>query len=201
MALLALFGAVFPVYSLYRHRDKRGALWLLAVCVVLAVYPIDVLLGVGENGVRHRFGSIGLVAPLYFLAMMSYLHVQGAVIRGFSAVVIGYMPVALIAPWIPGDWYISFPTAQPYASLSQILYDLETGAWIMKSVSYLLVLVTALVVFQRLSSAPHSRVFLVALALLPMAAGAGDLVASLTNFTPYHGVTSCLLYTSDAADE
>ncbi len=196
MALLALFGAVFPVYFLYQHRDKSGALWLLAVCVVLAVYPVDVLLGVGENGVRHRFSSIGLVAPLYFLAMMSYLHVQGAVFRGLRAVIIGYMLVALMAPWVPGDWYISFPTAQPYASLSQILYNLEIGAWIMKVTSYLLVLVTALVVFQRSSSAPNSRFFLLALALLPLAAGAGDLVASLTNFTPYHGVTSVQIATT-----
>ncbi len=190
MALLALSGAVIPVVHLYGNRSKPGALWLLALCVVLALYPLDVLFLSGEVGVRHRFSTIALVAPLYLLAMVSYLRMKPSHWVAISRLLYGYMLLAFAAPWLPGTWYLSFPAEQPYASFHHYLYALEPGAWGMKVASYLCILIAACMVLQRLSASRYSRSYLLALALAPLCAGLADLISALTHFSPYHGITA-----------
>jgi len=134
MALLALLGAAIPVVHLYKNIAVPGAAWLLAICVVIAIYPLA--------------------------------------------------------------WYLSFPAVQPYASFNHFLYSVEEGGWVMKVVSYITVGFGGFLVVQRLSDSRNSRMLLIALAVIPMAATGGDLVASLAGFSPYHGVTTVQIGTT-----
>lgn len=196
MALLALLGAFIPVVHLYRNRHKPGAIWLLALCCVLASYPMGSLLVGGEIGLRHRFSSIALVAPIYVLAVVSYLRLQP---RGWSVlkgILFIYMPMALLAPWITGDWYLAFADPQPEAASGHLYYELGTGAWVMKILSYLCIILGAVMVLQQLSASRHSSTHLLSLALFPVLAGMLDLAAALADFTPYAGVTNVQIGTT-----
>jgi len=196
MALLAILGAVFPVIHLYGKRTVPGAVWLLAMCLVIALYPLDVLFQLGEMGVRHRFSSISLVAPVYLLAIVSYLRVQPVGWHWSKPVLMGFMLFGVLAPWLPGSWYVSFPAVQPYASINHYIYDLGSGAWAMKCASYLLICCAAFMIVQRLGSSQNSKPLLLILALVPLSVGGADLIASLTGFSPYHGVTSVQIGTT-----
>jgi len=190
MALLALLGAAIPAIHLSRNVAAPGAAWLLALCAVIAIYPLDVLMHLGEDGVRHRFSAISLLAPIYLLAMVSYLQAQPLGWSWIRPVVFSYMLFGVIAPWLPGGWYLSIPSAQPYASFGHYVYNVESGLWVMKVAAYMMLGSAGFLVTQRLNSSRNSKSLLLALVLIPMAVGAADLVASLTGYAPYHGVTS-----------
>ena len=190
MALLALLGAAIPVVHLYKNIAVPGAAWLLAICVVIAIYPLDVLLHLGEAGIRHRFSSVSLLPPLYILAMVSYLRIKPAGWNWIRPALFVCMLLGAMGPWLPGTWYLSFPAVQPYASFNHFLYSVEEGGWVMKVASYIMIGFGGFLVVQRLSDSRNSRSLLIALAVIPMAATIGDLVASLTGFSPYHGVTT-----------
>lgn len=190
MALLALLGAAIPVIHLYKNIAVPGAASLLAICAVVAIYPLDVLMHLGEAGVRHRFSSVSLLAPLYLLAMVSYLRVRPVGWHWIRPVLFVYMLFGVIAPWLPGTWYLSFPSVQPYASFNHFLFNVEDGLWVMKVADYMMIGSGGFLVIQRLSDSRNSKSLLVALAVVPMAAGGADLIASLTGYAPYHGVTN-----------
>jgi|GEM_PF-6911062 len=190
MASLALLGAAIPVVHLYKNISMPGAAWLLAGCAVIAIYPLDVLMHLGEAGVRHRFSSITLLAPIYLFSMVAYLRVKPVGWHWIRPVLFLYMLFGVVAPWLPGSWYLSFPVVQPYASFDHYLYRIEDGLWVMKVAGYMMVGSAGFLVVQRLSASRNAGSLLVALAVVPVAAGGADLVASLTGFLPYHGVTS-----------
>ena len=196
MALLALLGSAIPIIHLYKNIAVPGAAWLLAICVVIAIYPLDVLLHLGEAGIRHRFSSVSLLPPLYILAMVSYLRIKPAGWNWIRPVLFVTMLLGAMGPWLPGAWYLSFPAVQPYASFNHFLYSVEEGGWVMKVASYITVGFGGFLVVQRLSDSRNSRTLLIALAVIPMAATGGDLVASLAGFSPYHGVTTVQIGTT-----
>jgi len=190
MALLALFGAAIPVLHLSKNITVPGSAWLLALCAVIAVYPLDVLMQLGEAGVRYRFSVISLAPPIYLLAMVSYLRAEPLGWYWIKPVVFCSMLFGVVAPWLPGAWYVSFPAVQPYASIHHYAYNVEAGLWVMKVASYMMIGSAGFMVAQRLNASRHSKSLLLALVLIPLAAGTADLVASLSGFAPYHGVTS-----------
>lgn len=194
MALLAVVGAVIPVIHLYTNRTKPGAVWLLALCLVMAAYPLDVFLRDASiigmaDGVRHRFSTIGLIAPLYLLAMVAYLRLRPpgwALIRWALLV---YLPVAFFAPWLTGDAFVSFPAVQPDGDIGRYVFSLGIVVWVMKGVSYVCIVTAAGMLLRSLSSARSSRSYLLSLALFPLTAGLFDLIAGLALTQSYGGVT------------
>lgn len=196
MAWLAVLGAVVPAVHLYQNRAQPGAMYLLALCVVMAVYPLDVVFLNGLPAVLHSYSSIGLVPPLLLLSVLSYLRLSLAKQRFFVAGIWIYMVFVASMPWVTGSWFLEYAVEQPFAQMNHYLYELGPGAWLFKAMSYVQVAVAVAVVVFCVGSSrvPHS--FVLSLAVFPFLAVVFDLVAALTNFTPHYGITTLQIATT-----
>ncbi len=189
MTVLALLGAAFPIYHLYENRAEPGALYLLALCVALAVYPFNLILLQGEAAVLFRFSVVFLVPPLYFLALFAYLRALPRNSESLRFAVFGYMVFACVIPWLSGDLFIDFAESQPRADVREYVYQHGPVAWALKTCSYAFLLVGCAAVIHRVNSSRSSRVHLISLAIFPLCTGALDLLAVLAGFSTYQGVT------------
>ena len=193
MALLAVVGAAIPTLHLVRNRREPGAIYILALCIVCAVYPLNVIFLDGEAAVLHRWSTVTLVAPLYLLAVFAYLRRKGGAWPTVRVCLYAYMPVAALLPWVMGDLYLDYAEAQPYARHDHYLYTLGPVAWAMKIFSYCCIVIACHAVMRRFNASRSSQAHVLSLALFPMCAGFFDLLATLTGFTPYFGVTTVQL--------
>ena len=189
MTVLALLGAAFPIYHLYKNRTEPGAVYVLALCVALVVYPFNLILFEGESAVLVRFTVVAVVAPLYFLALFAYLRYAPAHWQRIKLGLLAYMCAAVTAPWVCGDLYVDFAQLQPDAAIRQYVYEHGPVVWIMKICSYGLVLVAGGAVLHRFISSRSNRVHVLSLAVFPLCTALFDLIAVLIGFSTYHGVT------------
>ena len=196
MAWLAVLGAVVPAIHLYRNRAQPGAKPMLALCIVLAIYPLDVVFLSGPAAVQHSFATVSLVAPLYLLSVCCYLRVPMAKHPLFLSAIGGYMLAAALAPWLPGTWYLDYAANQPYMQMNHYLYTSGVGAWFMKIVSYVLIATAAAMVIHRFSSSRSPRSYVLALAVFPVLAGLVDLVAAVTDYSPHYGISTVQIATT-----
>ena len=189
MTALALLGAAFPVYHLFKNRAEAGALYLLALCLALVVYPFNLILLQGETAVLFRFSVVSLVAPLYFLAIFAYLRYRPRFWNHLKLGLFCYMAAAFAAPWLGGDWFLDFAQLQPRADVREYVYQHGPLSWTMKIASYVLVLVGCAAVLHRFNSSRSNRAHIVSLALFPLCTAVLDLLAVLIGFSTYHGIT------------
>jgi len=192
MALLTLVGAMIPVTHLVRNRHKPGALWLLGMCSVLAIYPLGTLFPGGEAGVKLRFSTLTLVAPLYLLTVIAWFRLPS---RSLASKVISpffcvYLPLACLAPWLVTDRYLRFEQLSSASGVQ--FFQLEPGAWVVKVVSYVCVVAAARLVLQQFYASRLSRSHLLGMAVLPVLAAVVDLLAALTS-APVVGVSAVQL--------
>lgn len=196
MAWLAVLGAVVPAIYLYMNRAQPGAKCMFALCVVLAIYPLDVVFLSGLVAVQHSFSTVSLVAPLYLLSVLSSLRVPIVRRPLFILAICVYMVVAALAPWLPGTWYLDYAVNQPYQDVHHYLYVTGVGAWSMRIVSYLFIAVAAAVVIHRFSSSHSPRPYVLALAFFPILAGLVDLIAALADYSPHYGISTVQITTT-----
>jgi len=190
MAWLTLLGALVPAIHLFRNRVQPGALHMLGLCLVMAAYPLDVILLTGQPAVAYSFALAGLIAPSYLLTVLFFL--RSSVVRKplVPVLIYGYMIAVAIAPWLPGVWYLDYVAEQPFAAVHHYVYQLGVGAWVMKGVSYALIALASAVVVQRFCAARASRSYTLTLAIFPILAGFFDLVAALIDYSPHYGIST-----------
>lgn len=190
MTLLALLGAAFPVYHLYKRRTQPGAVYLLLLCIALVIYPFNLILLEGESAVLLRLSVVAAVAPLYFLALFSYLRFAPSYWARIRLCVLVYLSMAVTAPWLWGDLFIDFPQVQPRADIKEYVYKHGPIVWVMKVCSYALVLVAGAAVLQRFNSSRSNGAHVLSMAVFPLCTALLDLLAVLVGFSTYHGVTA-----------
>jgi len=189
MTVLAFLGAAIPVYILYKKRAESGALYLMALCLALVVYSCNLILFADESAVLLRFSVVSQVAPLYFLSVFAYLRFAPTRWRQIRLAIFSYMAVMLTAPWVWGDAYISFSAQQPYADIREYAYTHGPIVWVMKLSSYAFVLTACIAVAARFSSSRANRAHVTALAIFPFVTILSDLLAVISGFSTYHGIT------------
>lgn len=196
MAWLALLGALVPAIYLFQNRTQPGAKPLLALCFVLATYPLDVLLLSGQAAVAYSFSLSGLIAPLYLLTVLAYLRLPVVTHPLFMVVLYGYMAAVAVVPWLPGVWYFSYAADQPAAALHHYFYTLGAGSWLMRVSSYALTAVASALIVYRYCSSRSSRSYLLTLAIFPILTGLFDLLAALVDYSPHYGVATVQIATT-----
>jgi len=189
MTILAFLGAAIPVYILYQKREEPGALYLMALCLALVVYSCNLILFNDETAVLLRFSVVSQVAPLYFLAVFAYLRFAPTQWHTIRLAIFSYMALMLAAPWLTGDAYLSFAAGQPYADIREYVYAHGPIVWGMKLISYTFVLIAGIAVVVRFSSSRANRAHIVSLAIFPLITVLSDLLAVLSGFSTYHGIT------------
>lgn len=190
MTVLALVGAAFPIYHLYRNRAAPGAVYMLALCIAFVMYPFNLILLEGEAAVLLRFSVVSLVSPLYFLALFTYLRYSPVYWQHVKLGILVYMCAAVLAPWVCGDLFIDFAKHQPNADIKQYAYEHGPVVWVMKLCSYGFVAIAGGAVLHRFNSSRSNGVHLLSLVIFPLLTALIDLLAVLVGFSTYHGVTA-----------
>lgn len=186
LAVLALLGAAYPVYCLSAQITRPGARYLLGLCVVGALMPLQSALTTGIQGVHIQHVLLTLIGPLYFLGTAEYL---GLFTRWRAKLEIGlaiYSSVLVV--WaLPLEWrtsYLSFMTEQPHKALGIYIYQAELGAWVMKITSYLLLCAASVSALQHFRSARAKFIYTLCFVIMPIIVGVMDLTTSLLGRSP-----------------
>lgn len=169
---------------------------MLALCIVLAIYPADILILTGQAAVQHSFSASGLIAPLYLMSVLAYLRIACAKHPLLLTALFCYMAIFAVAPWLPGSWYLDYATHQPFVQLNHYIYTLGIGAWVMKVSSYALIACAAAIVVYRVSASRSPHSYVLTLAIFPILAGVFDLIASLVGFSPHYGISTVQIATT-----
>ena len=186
MAALALVGAAYPAYCLSAQITRPGARYLLGLCVFGALIPILSALTTGTDGVHIRHALMTFIGPLYFLGMAEYL---GVFSRWRAKLEIGLtVYVCAMVFWaLPAEWhasYLSFPVEQPHKARGIYLYQIGFGAWVMKLVSYGLLVTASAAALQRFRVAQAKFIYSLCFVFLPLTLGTVDLSVSLLGRPP-----------------
>lgn len=196
MAWLALLGALVPAVYLFRNRTQPGAKQMLGLCLVLAALPLDVLFLSGQPAVQYSFSTAGLIAPVYLLAVLAYLRVPVAENPLFLTMMYGYLLAVVIAPWLPGVWYLDYAVEQPQAALFHYYYTPGPGSWTMRLISYSITALASAMVVYHFCTTRSSSSYLLTFAFFPLLSGFFDLLAALVDFTPHYGISTVQIATT-----
>ena len=176
MALLAIASAIYPVIHLNRQIEQPGAKCMLMLCVVCASFPLAGLILPQPYGLYMRYAISTPIAPFYFLAIVGYLRIDWPGRRIVEHSLSTYCAVMVAWAVLPSPWhdiYLQLSTDSATAG-SAIAYTAGLGAWIMKTVSYLLIVVAASLAIYRFSASRTISAHVTTLVVLPVLVGVAD---------------------------